>query len=374
MGLFNTNGTHLYVCSCPSCAGSSSSAQGAKPLFGDANKVATSADELAVAGGTAGYIQGLTGSNAIFWANGGPGTEVFGQAANVIYTYANGVSWANSAGNSGGTLYTADRQAAMNNAMQDMSNLANITFTLGTAATAQMAFKSYNLAGAAGVAYTQYFMSGSIFRTEVVLDNNVASFGAASEAQAFAMGGYGRVSAYHELGHGVGLKHPGNYNAGGGGAAGPYLTDFGYVDSRDCSLMSYYDGTTADAWHRPTGFMIFDVATLQFLYGAKTSYNSGNTTYTLTTNTGVYARWDGGGIDTLDASAEGSAVTIDLREGVNNWTIVGNSRTQNAFNSNFENANGGGGADTITGNGLANTVNGHHGRHRCRQPHRRPGQ
>lgn len=27
----------------------------------------------------------------------------------------------------------------------------------------------------------------------------------------------------HEIGHAIGLKHPGNYNAGGGGTGGPYL-------------------------------------------------------------------------------------------------------------------------------------------------------
>jgi len=46
----------------------------------------------------------------------------------------------------------------------------------------------------------------------------------------------------HEIGHAIGLKHPGNYNAGGGGTDGPYLP--ASEDSNQYTVMSYSSGPT----------------------------------------------------------------------------------------------------------------------------------
>ncbi len=56
---------------------------------------------------------------------------------------------------------------------------------------------------------------------------------------------------------------------------------------------------------------IYDIALLQLLYGANTSYNSGDTNYSF--NNGYSAIWDGGGNDTFNASAYGGGVALDIR-------------------------------------------------------------
>ncbi len=49
----------------------------------------------------------------------------------------------------------------------------------------------------------------------------------------------------HEIGHAIGLKHPGNYNAEGGGTPGPYLPSA--EDNHQYTVMSYYSGATTAA-------------------------------------------------------------------------------------------------------------------------------
>ena len=360
MSLFNT--AHLTVCGCPSCTGQSAPNQGETPNSNLFNAKTVNAEQLAVSGSVEGYARAVTGNDAKLWVAGAAGTETFGQGITLKYTYANGVSWANNAGNSGGTVYTAVRQAAMNDSMQMFSDVSGVKFELGTATNANIAFKSYNLSGAAGVAYVSAYSTGKIAQVETVLANAPSAYGASSDAQAFAKGGYGYLCAIHELGHTLGLKHTGNYNAGGGGAAGPYLSDSGIADNNDASVMSYSAGVVADAAHRPTGLMFVDLVAIQTLYGANTAYNSGTTDYVLTTSSGVKAIWDGGGAgDTLNASAQTAAVTLDLREGINNWTRVGEARLQMAKGANIENATGGSGNDTITGNAAANVLTGNGG-------------
>ena len=75
------------------------------------------------------------------------------------------------------------------------------------------------------------------------------------------VGGYGWLTALHEIGHTLGLKHPGNYNAGGGGAAGPFLPT--PLDAHQYSIMSYKDNDVSrpdmrlgQRNHCPTGARI----------------------------------------------------------------------------------------------------------------------
>ena len=89
-------------------------------------------------------------------------------------------------------------------------------------------------------------------------------------------GGYGWETLIHEIGHTLGLKHPGNYNAGGGGAVGPYLT--ANVDNRRNTVMSYNNPGDSFNWKQagstysgtainPLTYMPLDITALQFLYG-----------------------------------------------------------------------------------------------------------
>src|SRR5204863_6105916 len=70
----------------------------------------------------------------------------------------------------------------------------------------------------------------------------------------------------------------------------------------------------------------------------------------------IFAVWDAGGRDTFDFSGYSQNQTIDLREGFfsNVGGLVGNVAV--AQGAQIENAIGGSGADSISGNALANVI------------------
>jgi Ca2+-binding RTX toxin-like protein len=297
--------------------------------------------------------QALFGKDEAIWNNNAtPGTAALGNAITVAYTFDD-LSWGNPFNYSMESALDATQEAAAEAAMQMWMNVANITFTEAAAGSAKIGFREYNLpSGVAGEAAVWKINEDSgkgadrIVKGEVTVDSDVTGYTA---------GGWGWVTMIHEVGHALGLKHPGNYNAGGGGASGPFLKDFKITDSRDASIMSYAGGTYTTAAN-PTTPMLYDIATIQQLYGANTSYNSGNTTYTLSGSTNAYAIWDGGGTDTLNASGVNSNVTLDLRAGADYASHVGSEHVWVAFNANIENATSGGGADTLYGNEINNVL------------------
>jgi hypothetical protein len=130
---------------------------------------------------------------------------------------------------------------------------------------------------------------------------------------------------------------------------------------------------------QPTSPMAYDMLALSYLYGANTSYNAGDTTYILTTNTTLETIYDAGGTDTLDGSGiSGSNISLDLSlmpgdpssawfNGANisatSNTLIGGVFTTEGDDSSFsaviiENAIGGSGDDIIVGNAVANELTG----------------
>ena len=130
------------------------------------------------------------------------------------------------------------------------------------------------------------------------------------------VGGYGFGTMVHELGHGLGLAHP--HDHGGGSTIWPGVT--GLFDSYGTNnlnqgiftVMSYNPGW--DQAQDPSdnglitdgyvaGPMAFDIAAIQYLYGANMSYHTGADTYTLpdVNAPGTYwtSIWDAGGIDQI---------------------------------------------------------------------------
>jgi serralysin len=247
----------------------------------------------------------------------------------------------------GGSLFGAAARAAAQRAMTAWSNVAQISFASVANAEAELTFSQSdlgtNIAGLTSGFYTGSQLQSSEVQVDTAYNN-------------FSVGSYGYLVMVHELGHAIGLKHPGDY---GTGEPGPYLSDA--EDSYSASLMSYIpDGLVNDA--RPaTGPMLYDVAAAQYIYGANNSYNSGNTTYSFTSTQQAYALWDGGGTDMVSAAAYSASVTIDLREGLQNISQIGTDRLWMAFGANIENAEGGNAADLITGNALANSLLGRGG-------------
>ena len=68
------------------------------------------------------------------------------------------------------------------------------------------------------------------------------------------------LTIIHDIGHAIGLKHPGNYNAGGGGTGGPYLPTS--EDSRQYTVMSYYSGPSYGSTE-PITPQLYDIAAVQ---------------------------------------------------------------------------------------------------------------
>lgn len=160
-------------------------------------------------------------------------------------------------------------------------------------------------------------------------------------------GQYGRTTLIHEIGHSLGLSHPGNYNASddndGDGQPDPitYAGDAEYFqDSQQYTIMSYFGawntGGSPIDWlysggifydSSPQGPMLHDIAVIQQAYGADPTTRAGETTYGFNSTAGnplydfnenplpYYAVYDAGGEDTINLSGFQSSQYINLTPG-----------------------------------------------------------
>jgi Ca2+-binding RTX toxin-like protein len=195
--------------------------------------------------------------------------------------------------------------------------------------------------------------------------------------------GFGNVYL-HEIGHSLGLSHPGSYNH-----SATYADDAEYAqDTNQFTLMSYFhagaDGSVADHGADPSNNnkpftastpLLHDIAAIQAMYGADMTTRTGDTTYGFNSNAGrgafdftqnthpIIAIWDAGGNDTLDTSGFSDDQTIDLHVNLPGeedpvFSSIGglSLNVAIAYNVVIENAIGGSGADTIKGNSAANVM------------------
>ncbi|KJB91914.1 DUF4214 domain-containing protein [Skermanella aerolata] len=124
--------------------------------------------------------------------------------------------------------------------------------------------------------------------------------------------------------------------------------------------------------------MLYDIKAVQHLYGANTAAATGNDTYVFDSFSVQFRSfWDAAGSDTFDASRHANAVTINLNPGSFStistpfkngaWAVDGYQYSQAldnvsiAYGTIIENAVGGSGNDTITGNAVCNTLTGNAG-------------
>lgn len=152
-------------------------------------------------------------------------------------------------------------------------------------------------------------------------------------------GGYGLTTSIHETGHALGLSHPGAYN---------FSEDFDVTydngaeyaqDSRQYSIMSYWDayetGASSIDWSvmrfvYSSTPMVHDIHVIQQKYGADMTTRTGDTTYGFNATAdvtneamrfhagemaAVFSIWDAGGKDMIDFSGYATPTVIDLREG-----------------------------------------------------------
>jgi serralysin len=200
----------------------------------------------------------------------------------------------------------------------------------------------------------------------------------------FEVGGEGRYTVIHELGHGLGLAHPHD-----GGSRSDATRFPGVVEDDDLgngemnqgiwTAMSYNTGydphPVTPTYGSQGGLGALDIAALQKLYGANMQTRTGDDVYRLPSSnrkgTGWSCIWDAGGTDTISASTSRKGADIDLRaatlrsgEGTAGF-VSAVDKVSGGFTIAkgvvIENAIGSGHADRITGNSRSNILDGRGG-------------
>jgi serralysin len=296
-----------------------------------------------------------------------------GQAADITFAYRASAPTTMPNGTAGFSRFNSAQIEQTTIALQAWSDVASVTFRRvdggdGYSNNAQMLLGNYS-SGAAGAAAFAYYPGSGVGGDSWY--NSSLSYNRAPDNL-----NYGGQVLIHEIGHALGLGHPGDYNAGNGSPTYANSASY-YEDTRQYSVMSYWSETNTGGDNG--GFyaaapLLDDIAAIQRLYGANTTTRSGDTVYGFSSNAGrdyytatssgsalIFAAWDTGGNDTFDFSLYTRAQLIDLNDG--NFSNVGGltGNVAIAQGVTIENARGGSAADRIIGNEVANQLFGNGG-------------
>lgn len=244
--------------------------------------------------------------------------------------------------------------------IQSWGDVANLDFTEGgPRAEGRLTFRISNNVSVADGAYPYSTYEGSVG-------------GDTRYNPAFVT----RKDLTHEIGHALGLSHPGDYDGHPDDTKRVYAQD-----SKAHSVMSYYNTQSSgkNANDDPTAPLMDDISAIQHKYGANYKTRRENNTYGFNSNTerdyyslnshrdmASFCIWDGAGNDTLDVSGYHQNQVVNLRAG--SFSDVGGyqGNVSIARNCVIENAIAGSGNDVLIGNQADNRLTGGGGGDRMR--------